>query len=309
MHKIPLFDAHCDTLNRALYSGENIAKNKLHIDLARLGNYAPAAQVFAIWDLPDRPSILERALAFWQQQEAQFSDQIALCRTPEQLRQANAQGKIGALLSVEGADQFACDRSRLPELRRRGVSIIHLCWNDSNCLCGAAVDGGGGLTAEGRAFVEACWDNGICIDLSHISDAAFWDMAELSSKAGKPLLAGHSDCRSLCARARNLTDPMIDAILASNGCIGLNFYPVFLGGTEDSAEVLRHAEHILSRGGEKNLCLGSDWDGIERTPADMHDVSDSAYLYNVFLQNGYAEALVQDIFYNNLLRTWEANFR
>lgn len=306
---LPLFDAHCDTLTTALEAGVALEKNKLHLDLERLGRFAPAAQVFAVWGEPQAPPVLEQALDFFQRCLERAEGRLALCRTPAELQRANAAGQIAAVLSVEGAEQLGCDRTRLASLRAEGVSFVHLCWNSDNSLCGAAMDGGGGLTDSGREFVRACWDLGIAVDLSHASDRSFWDVADLSAKEGRPLLAGHSNCRALCPSPRNLTDEMLDAVITSRGAVGLNLCPDFLGLGRDIPAALAHGAHVLARGGEENLCLGCDLDGIDELPRGIAGVQDLNKLADGLCELGYPDAMIRNVFYCNFLRFWERSFR
>ena len=302
---VALLDAHCDTLTTALGAGASLARNRLHLDLARLKAFSPAGQVFAIWGDPAAPPVLEAALSFLEATLRQ-DGQMALCPTPGALRKAWAAGKTAVLLSVEGAEQLACDRRRLPELRRRGVSFVHLCWNSDNALCGAAMDGGGGLTEAGRDFVRACWDLGIAVDLSHASDKTFFDVAELSAAAQRPLFAGHSDCRALCPHPRNLTDEMLSAVIASGGAVGLNLCPDFLGLGRDMDAALAHCAHVLALGGEKSLCLGCDLDGIDELPRGFAGVESLAGFFALLAEKRGEEA-AKDVFYRNFLGAWEAS--
>ena len=300
-----LLDAHCDTLTTALAAGAALEKNALHLDLHRLGRFSPAGQVFAVWGDPAAPPVLEKALAFLEE-TLRRNDGLALCPTPGARRAAWAAGKTAVLVSVEGAEQLCCDRRRLPELRRRGVSFIHLCWNSDNALCGAALDGGGGLTAAGRDFVRACWDCGIAVDLSHASDRTFFDVAELSAAAQRPLFAGHSNCRALCPHPRNLTDEMLRTVIASGGAVGLNLCPDFLGLGRDMAAALAHCGHVLDLGGEKCLCLGCDLDGIEALPRGFAGVESLADFF-ALLGAKRGEETAKNVFYRNFLDAWEAS--
>lgn len=307
--EIPLFDIHCDTLTTALEAGKTLGQNDLHVDLNRLGCFTPAAQVFAVWGDPKAPPVLSRALDFFQRSLERAEGRLALCRTPAEVCATNAKGQIAAVLSIEGAEQFFCDRSQLPLLRELGVSFIHLCWNSDNILCGAAMDGGGGLTARGQDFIRACWDTGIAIDLSHASDRTFWDVATLSAGERRPLLAGHSNSRALCPCPRNLTDEMLDAVIDSGGAVGLNLCPDFLGLSGGIPAILAHGVHVLARGGERTLCLGCDLDGIDELPQGIAGIQDLGKLADGFCEMGYPDTLIRDVFYYNFLRVWEASFR
>lgn len=299
---VPLFDAHCDSITRP----GSLAKNRGQLDLQRLGAYAPAAQVFAVFSPPplDTPAVFSRLLKRAKRKIEQNADRVALCRTAEEIHAAHSGGRAAAILSVEGAAMLGCSCDGLRAAWSEGVRLVNLTWNKSNCLAGAAMDADPhGLTDEGREFVRCAQSLGVTPELSHISDTAFWDVVDITTK---PLLVGHSNSRAICPHPRNLTDDMFSAVIRSGGCIGLNLCPDFVGGGRDIDAVLTHAEHFLRLGGEKALCLGCDLDGIPRPPKGIDGVQDLAKLYEAMLARGWGEALAQDIFFNNLMRFMEA---
>ena len=192
------------------------------VDLRRLGAYAPCAQVFAVWN-----GGFEAKAALLRRECGRYADIAALCRSPQEVRSANAAGKIAALLSVEGAEELGCSLSRLREAREEyGVVMLNLCWNSDNALCGAAMDSGSGLTERGRGYVRECQRLGVAVDMSHASERTFWDALEI---AQKPLIASHSNSAALCSDfPRNLTDAQFDALARSGGGAGINLCPDFL---------------------------------------------------------------------------------
>ena len=292
---IPLFDAHCDTLTSLLEQGGALRENDFQVDLTRLSRFSPSAQVFAVWNgrYAEKAALLRAELA-------KNADRAVFCRTPAEARAAAAAGRTAAFLSVEGMEQLDCSADALRLARRRdGVLMVNLCWNHDNALCGAAMDGGGGLTPAGRAFVPAAQALGVAVDLSHASERTFWDALEVSRK---PLLASHSDSAALCADfPRNLTDAQFLALVRCGGGAGVNLCPDFLGLTRDSGAVCAHLEHYLSLGGEKAVFLGADLDGIDETPRDIAGVQDMGRVWEEMLRRNWSEDLVRDIFWNNLL--------
>jgi membrane dipeptidase len=224
-------------------------------------------------------------------------DSAVLCTTVAEADAAAAAEKIAVFVAVEGAALLGCTLTGLAEGYRRGVRLVTLCWNKDNRLCGAAFDSGSGLTEAGQEFVRACWKTGVAVDLSHASEQTFWDVLAI---AQRPVICTHSNAKALCDHPRNLTDEQIRAIVANDGCVGLNFCTDFLGGNRDVEAIVDHAEHFLPLGAAKNLCLGTDFDGIEETPLGMAGVQDMPVLYDAMLRRGLSEATVQDIFYGNL---------
>ncbi len=294
---IPYFDAHCDTLSVLHSRGAewSLGANAAQVDIDRLSAYSPAAQVFAIWGghYEEKLALLRRGLA--------RDGRAVLCRTAEEVRKANAAGKVAALLSVEGAEILGCSIERLREARERdGLAMINLCWNSDNALCGAAMDSGRGLTDAGRAFVRAAQDVGVAVDLSHASERTFWDVLEI---AEKPVIASHSNAAALSSEfPRNLTDEQFAALVKCGGGAGLNLCADFIGLGRDIGACCAHIEHFLALGGEKSLFLGTDFDGIAAVPRGLYGVQDMWKLYEALLERGHSEELVQDIFYGDLLR-------
>ena len=294
---IPYFDAHCDTLSVLHSRGAewSLGANAAEVDIDRLSAYSPAAQVFAIWGghYEEKLALLRRSLA--------RDGRAVLCRTAEEVRKANAAGKVAALLSVEGAEILGCSIERLREARERdGLAMINLCWNSDNALCGAAMDSGSGLTDAGRAFVRAAQDVCVAVDLSHASERTFWDVLEI---AEKPVIASHSNAAALSSEfPRNLTDEQFTALVKCGGGAGLNLCAGFIGLGRDIGACCAHIEHFLTLGGGKSLFLGTDFDGIAAVPRGLYGVQDMWKLYEALLERGHSEELVQDIFYGDLLR-------
>ena len=300
MRKIPLFDCHCDTVSLAMENHQLICKNNLHLDLERLSKYAPAGQVFAVCaaDEENPKKYAESVISYFFEQMNENRDSIELCLSFQDILTAEKNGKIAALLSIEGAEQI----SDIDAAYNRGVRIVHLTWNHDNSLCGAQLDSGSGLTDKGREFVHRAQELGIVLDMSHISDRGFWDTLEISTR---PVIAGHSNSRSICEFPRNITDEQFTALVHSGGGAGINLCPDFLGLGRDIDAIFAHIEHFMSLGGEKSVFLGCDLDGVEQLPYGINGVQDIEKIYEKLLQHNYSEQLAQDIFRNNILSILE----
>ena len=298
-NSIPYFDAHCDTLSRAA----NLRENAGHLDLARLSAFRKAAQIFAIFRSTSiRDGLTEecqRQQMLFAQEMSRNRDLAVPCCNAAEIRQANREGKVAALLSCEGAELMDCDPEQLDWARDAGVVSINLTWNFANELAGSnAEEPERGLSDLGRAFVRRAWELGILIDVSHCSDAAFWDLIEM---ADHPVIASHSNARMLCPHRRNLTDEMFLAIARTGGVVGLNYYHAFV----EPDSLVRHVEHWMELGGERHICLGGDLDGCDSLADGMKGVQDVPLLWEALSRRGCPEALLVDIFYNNLLRVLE----
>ncbi len=300
MMSIPLFDCHCDTATHARERGELLRKNSMHLDLERLSMYSPAGQVFAICAVndPEPVKFADAAITFFHEQIKENSDIVKLCLNFRDITDAETEGKTAALLSIEGAEQIA----NIDAAFAQGVRIVHMTWNHDNSLCGAAMDGGTGLTDQGRRFVMRAQELGIMLDMSHISERGFWDTLEISRR---PVIAGHSNSKALRSVPRNLSDEQFTALVKQGGGAGINLYPEFLGLGCDIDAVFAHIEHFLSLGGEAAVFLGCDLDGIEQPPRGIRGVQDLGRIYEALLRHNYPEQLARDIFRNNILRIME----
>lgn len=306
---ISVFDAHCDTISRCWREYEGLASNSGMVSLERTARFGRYCQFFALWTAdgytgyPPGGDSVERAyqalLRCFQDQMARNGDKIVQCRTAAEAVAANDQGRAAAFLSVEGAELLGCDPSRLVQAAKDGVKAINLTWNHANALSGSHSDQPGrGLSEIGRRFVEKMEELHILVDVSHLSEAGFWDVAEM---ARRPFIASHSNIKSVWDHTRNLTDGQITAIIKNQGVIGLNFYEGFVGGSRDLDMVRAHLDRLLELGGEHCAALGGDWDGCDTIP-DLPAIDSLPRLYEHLLRHGYTETVVQDLFYNNLMR-------
>ena len=300
MMNIPLFDCHCDTGAHAREHGEKLRRNRMQLDLERLSHYSPAGQVFAVCAADDAEPVkfADVSIAFFLEQIKENSDIVKLCLNFRDILSAEKEGKIAALLSIEGAEQI----SDIDAAYMQGVRIVHMTWNHDNALCGAAMDSGAGLTQEGKRFVMRAQQLGIMLDMSHISERGFWDTLSISTR---PVIAGHSNAKAVCNVTRNLTDAQFTALVKQGGGAGINLYPEFLGLGRDIDAVFAHIEHFMSLGGEKSVFLGCDLDGIEQMPKGISGVQDLGRIYEALLRHNYPERLARDIFRNNILRVME----
>jgi membrane dipeptidase len=308
---IPVFDAHCDTIIRVELENRGMRKSGAQTDLTRGGKYKPYAQVFAVgfsmtldlscllpYDvlLSNSNTLLSLMLSEFEKN----ADILTLCRNAGDIKAAADSGKIAALIAVEGTELLGCDIDRLKEFYDKGARLVNLCWNFDNEVCGSSTGKNrGGLTEKGKEFIRTMQEMGIAVDLSHASEKTFWDVVEMTKR---PIMAGHSDSAYECPHTRNLTDEQFNEIVKLKGAVGLNLYPAFLNKSGEASidDVVRHAEHFLSLGGEKPLCLGGDLDGMDRMTNGITGIESYADIYEAMLKKNFPENLVRDIFYNNL---------
>ncbi len=335
---IPVFDGHNDTLLKLEIAAARgtprdfAAEGRdLHIDLPRARRNGFAGGFFAMYT-PSRvdrlgedydrtdsmnfaPVAQDRALAFTMALFARMRriakalpDEVSICRGAPDIRKAMEAGKLAILPHIEGAECIDTDFNALEVLHAAGLRSLGLVWSRPNAF-GDGVpmkllrepDPGNGLTDAGKALVRACEELGIMVDLSHLTEAGFWDVAGQSTR---PLVATHSNAHAVSPNTRNLTDNQLSAIAESGGVVGLNFCCAFL--REDCRDdsdtpittMLRHIDHLLSILGEEGVALGSDYDGC-LTPAEIGGVEGLPRLTAAMRQAGYGEELIAKICHRN----------
>ena len=301
-----LFDGHCDTILRCYLEGGGLRRQAGHLDLERRRGKGRWAQFFATFgspeDMPGRSLwevFLEEYALFRSEVDAN-ADLVVFCRTGAEAQAAFAAGKTAAFLSAEGAELLDCDPDKLRLAHRMGVRAVNITWNHPNALSGTnAEERDRGLSEQGRAFVKTMGELGMLVDVSHLSDPGFWDVMEVTDR---PVVATHSNARAIFPHPRNLTDAQFTAIINTNGVAGLNMYAGFLGDDPDFDTVVSHLEHFLALGGENNVSMGGDWDGITQMPRGMSGIQDMEKLYEHLLRRNYSESLLEKVFYSNLMR-------
>ena len=301
-----LFDGHCDTILKCYLEGGGLRRQTGHLDLERRRGKGRWAQFFATFgspeDMPGRSLwevFLEEYALFRSEIDAN-ADLVTFCRTGAEAEAAFAAGKTAAFLSAEGAELLDCDLEKLRMAHRMGVRIVNITWNHPNALSGTnAEEPDRGLSEQGRAFVKTMGELGMLVDVSHLSDPGFRDVMEITHR---PVVATHSNSRAVFPHPRNLTDEQFTAIINTNGVAGLNMYAGFLGDDPDFDTVVSHLEHFLALGGENNVSMGGDWDGITSMPQGMNGIQDMEKLYEHLLRRNYSETLLEKVFYSNLMR-------
>ncbi|MBE6920991.1 MAG: membrane dipeptidase [Ruminococcaceae bacterium] len=305
----PVFDLHCDTalalLGKDLQQAGSMRKNEYHIDLERAAQLPGYAQCFACFTTPrdNRPGgttvtqLFEREMVSVLREVEINRDLISLVYSAKEIEENRKNGKMSAILTIEGPAGFDFDPALLEDLYKVGFRITTLGWNEKNVLCGSHKTGGG-LTDLGKEYVFEAQRLGMLIDVSHISDEAFWDIMEITNA---PVIASHSNSRAVYDVSRNLTDDMFKAICQTGGVAGLNLYPGFLGENATLDTVCNHVIHWLELDGEKHVALGGDLDGVEALPDGFAGVQDYPKLAECLLARGVSEQTVHDIFWNNAM--------
>jgi membrane dipeptidase len=340
---IPIFDGHNDTLLRLIRAEPEdndsfFRGGRGHIDLERaqaggLGGgfcavYVPSDPSVAYEYVPgELPPVLDltyaqrfatamTALLFRLERESQ--GKLMVVRTAAELETCLQNGTFAAILHYEGADPLDVELNQLELLYQAGLRSLGLVWSRSNAFghgvpfrFPSSPDTGPGLTDAGKALVKACNQFGIMLDLSHLNEAGFWDVAKLSDA---PLVATHSNVHALSPTSRNLTDTQLDAIKASDGMVGLNFAVSFLRDDGESnadtplTVMVNHIDYLVEKLGIERVGLGSDFDGATM-PAEIGDAAGLPKLVDALRVGGYDDAALRKLLHENWVRvlqnTWK----
>ena len=246
--------------------------------------------------------MFEREIATIQREVDANSNLISIVYSPAEIRENQKKGMMSAILTLEGTAGFGHDPELLEDLHTIGFQVVSLGWNEKNPLTGSHATGGG-LTNMGREFVREAQRLGMLVDVSHISDEAFWDMMKITEA---PIVATHSNSRSVWNNSRNLTDDMFLAICETGGIAGYNACDEFTGDKPTVDTICDHIFHFLELDPTgKHIALGGDLDGVTRMPAGFDGVQSWPVLAERLQSRGLDEKMIMNIFWNNGLGVME----
>jgi membrane dipeptidase len=250
--------------------------------------------------------------------ERESQGRVRVCRSVNEIQQALDGDVLAAVVHLEGAEAIDPDFELLDVLYAAGLRSLGPVWSRPNAFghgvpfqCPSSPDTGPGLTDLGKKLIVACNRLRILIDLSHLNERGFWDVADISNA---PLVATHSNAHAISPHSRNLTDRQLIAIRETGGIVGANFATSFLrpDGRRDADTpielVIEHVEHMLKHVGEDGVGLGSDFDGA-KIPAGIENAAGLQNLVEVMRARDYGEPLIEKLCFRNWLRvlgqTWE----
>jgi len=348
--RIPIFDGHNDVLLRLnrRAGGDPVAaflqgEDKGHLDLPKAMKGGFAGGLFAIFvpsparkngsssatsspdtaaappalDVTEAQRVVFAMAALLFRIERQSQGRLRVCRTVDDIERCLADDAVAAVLHIEGAEAVDANFELLDVLYAAGLRSLGPVWSRPNAFghgvpfrCPSSPDTGPGLTELGKALIGACNRLRILIDLSHLNERGFWDVAAISNA---PLVATHSNAHAISPHSRNLTDQQLAAICQSGGLAGLNFASSFLrpDGRQDKDTpldlMIQHIEHMLEHAGEDGVGLGSDFDGAT-IPAELGDAAGLQNLVQAMRKRGFGKSLIEKLCFRNWLRvlgrTW-----
>jgi membrane dipeptidase len=304
-----IYDSHVDTPSELLRSRDISIDNQTgHVDFPKLRRGGVDGSFFALYTsaetAPDAATVHAMEMIAAVQDAVEKDGNALITVSPAQAATNKDKGIFSVFLGMENGSPI---QESLPLLRlfhRLGVRYLTLTHNGDNAIADSAAEGKtwGGLSHFGREVVKEMNRLGMMVDISHASDATFYDCIRYSKA---PIVATHSCCRTLCRHRRNLTDDMLRAIADVDGYVGINFYPFFL--TDDAQpfpgidDIIRHIDHAVEKCGIDHVGIGTDFDGIEVTPTGLDDVSKLPVLLEELIRHGYTMEEVEKISGQNLM--------
>ena len=304
-----IIDLHCDTILKLWEENgaADLRRNLFSVDVEKLVNAGSLAQFFAIFvDRQDHTkpySAFEAMAAVFLNELAKNTDRLALARSADELEKNQGAGKISCFLTIEEGGVLEGSMDNLQAAYQLGVRLITLTWNYPNEIGFPNSEWRyqhNGLTPFGQDVICEMNRLGMLIDVSHLSDQGFFEVARLSKQ---PFVASHSNARAITGHSRNLTDDMIKTIADQGGVIGLNFCSEFLGASEISRveDMVRHVLHIMKVGGRDVLALGTDFDGIN-PQLEIEHIGQIGSLIRALEQAGLTETELEKFCWQNSLR-------
>jgi membrane dipeptidase len=315
----PVFDGHNDALTREGCTDLAAAGDGGHLDLPRMREGGMRGGIFAIFTpnpeeaATHAPAVAERLADLERREEVLIARSIADVDAA-----LTDSAPPAAVMHIEGAEAIDPGLAALAGWYARGLRSLGPVWSRSNAFghgvpfaFPSSPDTGPGLTEPGTALVGACAELGILVDLSHMNEAGFWDVARIEPG---PLVASHSGAHALSPASRNLTDAQIDAIGATEGLVGIVFAPPFLrpDAADDAdtplALIAEHAGYVADRIGPEHVALGSDFDGAT-VPAELGDVAGLQKLVAALEAGGFSTEETAAICWHNWRRVLDAWWR
>lgn len=309
-----LIDLHADTmLEMYLKNTTCMNKNMFQIDIEKMKKAKSFVQCLAIYnDFINNKNMYEKMIDFYNfyiKTINMYPEELAIIRKSDDIDKNYEDGKISILVSIEDSGPVEGDLERIKDLYNRDIRMMSLTWNYENCFGYPNSEDpqimNKGLKKFGIEAIELMDELGIIIDISHLSDGGAYDVFKYSKN---PIVATHSNARTIVNHPRNVTDDMIRKLSETGGIIGLNFCGEFLGDDEVSnvKNMVRHVKHIIKIGGIECMAMGTDFDGdIDDGNMEIQNIGEMERLEIGLRKEGYTYDEIEKIFYKNALRVFK----
>ncbi len=304
-------DCHCDTLTELYNKNASLYENEQHFDIKRQIALGGGLQFCAIY-VPTEVFRYQGGLRYTLCLLDKYNQEIKKLHENGidvlQVRTAEDAGnvlkhKAATMLAIEEGGAIDGSLEALRCLYELGVRAMTLTWSNRNDIADGINEEatGSGLTLFGKQVVAEMNRLGMLVDVSHISTAGFWSVIETSTK---PIIATHSNAKSLCSHPRNLNDEQIKALAQNGGLAGITFAGQFLEEDWHNAcieSVYKHIDYMLNLiGNDDHIGFGSDFDGISHPPYNIQGVQDYKPLIE-YLSKYYSDETINKITHQNVI--------
>ena len=314
-----IFDTHSDTPFDLFRDKLDLDNDITNVSLSKTEKYEKKFFLSAFWSDKTKNDaecweIFLESSPYYDSLLEKHSDKAMLCKNANDMKNCSESGKFGAIKAIEDVRLIDGHLERIEMLYNMGIRQMIPVWGGESHI-GGAWDTEKGLTDFGKQVIVECEKIGIIIDVSHLSEKSFWDVAE---NTDMPFTASHSDFYDVNPHKRNLRREQFAQIVKRGGLTGINICQFHVNTkyngntvTENDdflSDICKHIYYGLENGGEKTLCLGCDWDGTKMTP-HIKDVSDIYKLYERLVKDGISEKTAEDIFFNNAYNFYINNLK
>lgn len=305
--KYRLADLHCDTFEVLYNHKADLKSNNFHISLNKAENFSPYIQIAAVWSdsrFSDEECFTRfiQTCNYMKSQLEKYSDEAVICKSFSEIESTASDNKTAFVYAVEDARILCGDISRLDVLYDLGVRFLTLTWGGETII-GGSHNTDSGLTEFGKLVLKRCFDIGIIPDISHASRKVTDEVLTIAESINKPVIATHSNSYTVRNHTRNLTDDEFKRIIKCGGVAGISFAAEHLTDTESNRctvdTVISHIKHYFSLGGEDNICLGCDFDGIDSAPENLENISKLGNLADAMMKSGFSAEQTDKVFYLN----------
>lgn len=315
-------DMHCDTLGvgMAQHKDTITSLEGSMVDIERLVKAGAGAQFFAMFvpqrdvpkwygleEMPEHEVLLEKMRDIFVKTLKENENRMAFAQSYEKMQENLQAGKLSAFLTMENGYAVRGKMENLKKFHDMGVGLMTLTWNDPNCFGQNHSSDRTlmqiGLTDFGKEAVTYMNELGMIVDVSHLSDGGFYDVAEMTKK---PFVASHSNCRELSPSTRNLTDDMIRILANKGGVAGINFEPTFLNMDQNNYHsrvdrMCDHVEHFIKVGGAECVGIGTDFDGISGE-FELAECTQMGLFFEELHRRKLSDDVIEKIAYGNVAR-------
>ena len=306
------FDLHCDTIEELRKRGEDYVNNTTQFSVRDLDKFEKAVQTMAVFvpdDIRGEAAVrfVDDYYNYMNEQAAKYPDKIGIIESISDIDRICGEHKWAFLRSIESGACLNGDLDNIDHFASLNFKMLGLVWNGANEL-GSGPNNDTGLTDFGKEAVKRMEKVGMIVDCSHLNDAGFEDLLNVSEK---PFVASHSNVRACCSHPRNLRDDQFKEIVRRGGLCGINIFSKFLNEKDErnKEDIFRHIYHMLELGGEDVIAWGTDFDGEVTNAPEVNDPYRIGLFAEYLEKMGIKKDVIEKIYFDNAYNFFMKNVK